>query len=117
MMMIFSDINFEDELGMPPALGQLKRRASKGQAEALDDVPLQFKRSKYQDEPTGVEQLPELAMMLSKEEFINDHGHRGWLSQGELNSMSTLLNKVVAGVKIHSDPRRKTFDHPKRKSD
>ena len=31
--------------------------------------------------------------------------------------MSTLLNKVVTGVKIHSDPRRKTFDHPKRKSD
>ena len=47
--------DLEEELGMPPALGQLKRRASKGQEEALDDVPLQFKRSKYQDEPTGVE--------------------------------------------------------------
>ena len=57
-----SDPEFEDEMGMPPTLGQLKRRASEGQVEALDDVPLQFKKSKYQDMLAGSEQLPELAM-------------------------------------------------------
>ena len=55
--------------------------------------------------------------MLSKEEFANDKERHGWLTSTELNSMSTLLNKVVTGVKLHSKTRKKTFDHPQWKDD
>ena len=39
------------------------------------------------------------------------------MSKDELNSMSTLLNKVATGVTIHSDPRKKTFDRFSKRND
>jgi len=72
----------------------------------LDDVPLPMKKPRIQDVPVGVEQLP-LAVMMCVAQANQDH----WLEAKEVHAMSRLLGRNVTGVRVHTQPRRKLYEH------
>ena len=101
------DEEMAEEIAMPPvlALPSLHITPVKRKENVLGDVPLDFKESKYQDEPSGIEQLPALVMMVTQQD------ESGWMTKQEKEGMSTLLNKTVTGVRVHAVPRRTAYDH------
>ena len=91
----------------PASYNQLKRKSYN----ALDDVPLSMKRGRYQSDPAGAQQLPLVAMNA----VIRPQSEE-WFDKYQIGGLSTLMNKVVRGVRVHSQPRRKLFDHPRHRN-
>ena len=60
-----------------------------------EDVPRTLKRTKYQDDPAGVQQLPLVAMNASVHSQAKE-----WFDKFQNDGMSMLLNKVVRGVHV-----------------
>ena len=62
------DEEMAEEIAMPPvlALPSCHITPVKRQENVLDDGPLDFKKSKYQDGPSGIEQLPAFVMMVTQ---------------------------------------------------
>ena len=79
----------------------------KRQQEVLDDVPLQVKRPKlYEANCVGINQLPELVIKTMQASQEGD-----WLNKKELQGLSTLLDVHVTGAKVHTDCRKRLYDH------
>ena len=68
----------------------------------LDDVPIALKRTKFQEEPAGVEQLAELTMHAT----TVPEGKSEWFNKHQTGGLGILMNKVIKGVKIHSQPTK-----------
>jgi len=94
------------------AEGERKRNISQIRAQALDDVPLSIKRTKYQESLAGVEHLPQLAMLC----VVEAPKKSQWFDKDELAGVSTLMDKVVTGVRVHSTPRQHLFEHARFKN-
>ena len=73
----------------------------------IDDVPGCIKRSRLQAAPTsGLPALREVAMNA-----VVHSGPQEWFDQNALDGISTLVQKVVRGVRVHREPRRRLYDH------
>eukprot|EP00973_Karenia_brevis_P063976 8890930-Karenia_brevis.AAC.1 len=70
---------------------ETERKASerKRKASALDDVPFCIKRTRYQEDPAGVQQLPLVAMNATVHSQAKD-----WFDKYQLGGLSMLMNKV-----------------------
>ena len=100
----------EDELEDPVAYAIAERESKRRLL--LDDVPEHIKRTRYQESPTCMSSLPRIAMhaVVHSDKHTK---HEGWFDRYQVGGMSALLNKVVRGVHIHSQPRQRLYDHPR----
>ena len=73
---------------------------------SLDDVPISVKKARYQDNPTGIAQLPTLTMHA-----VTFSSAMPWLDKYQLDGMSSLMDRHVQGVRVHESPRRRLYDH------
>jgi hypothetical protein len=91
----------------PPVLALMDETPEAGRLSAqkrgmlLDDVPQSIKKSKV-----GVTQLLHLVMFLAQ-----GNQEDSWLRHGELDGLSSLTGYKVTGARVHSRPRRRTFEH------
>jgi len=94
------------------ALATTQAKRPRALRTVLDDVPGQMKRQRtaYQQEPQGAGQLPMIAMMCTIGAEEDE-----WLNGSELDSMSSLMGKRVKGVRVHTELRRKLYDHAQHK--
>ena len=77
----------------------------------MDDVPLNIKRRKYGDDPVGITNL----VMLARHLAIHP-GQGQWLNSTALDGISSLMDKMVTGVIVHTEPQKKLYDHARQKS-
>ena len=82
----------------------------KRKAQALDDVPISIKRTRYQENPAGINQLP--LVVLNATVYP---GSKEWFDKYQVGGLGELMNKVIRGVRIHSQPRNKLYDHERHK--
>ena len=82
----------------------------KRQAHALHDVPLGIKHTKYQ-----VEQLPMITMYAATYPNVEGGKRREWFDKYQIVGLGALMNKVLKGVWVHSQPRWKFYDHERHK--
>ena len=101
----------------------LKDEEARKRKEVLHDkdAPPEFKRTKYQYDPAGVAQLPQIAMHATT--YTNGTGRSDesctsrseWFDRYQTGGLGVLMNKVIKGVRIHSQPRQKLYDHKRHK--
>ena len=74
-----------------------------------DDAPDCIKRTRLQAQtPTGLYMLNDVA--LNAAAYEKDEV---WMDKDQLRGTCSLIRRDVKGVRVHANPRKKLYDHPR----